>query len=188
VRRPIALLCLLALAACGGSPEAPRSRWVGAWTLDKDRSAKSVLEFGKAERARIEKAMSGGGPMGVKNTAPKGGDPPEAQMLAQARGWMEGMKADLELRADGTATADLYFGAVPVKYSGTWSEVGAGAEMKVVSRAEGVFQGRDTLPIRFVREGEFLVLGGELDAKGELRPLDDINTVIPFRRMFLARK
>jgi hypothetical protein len=77
---------------------------------------------------------------------------------------------------------------VPVKYSGTWSEVGTGAEMKVVSRAEGVLQGRDTLPIRFVREGEFLVLGGELDAKGELRPLDDINSVIPFRRMFLVRK
>jgi hypothetical protein len=183
-----ALVCAgVSFAGCGDGPTV--SPWTGTWTLDRERTATAVVEFGKAERARIREGMKGGGPFpGVERSAPKGPDPSDAEMIATARGWMEGMKADVELRADGTATADLYFGGTPVRYAGTWSAVGSGAEMKVVSRADGALQGRDTVPIRFVRDGEFLVLGGETDAKGALRRLDDINTAVPFRRMLLARK
>jgi hypothetical protein len=117
-----------------------------------------------------------------------GREPSDSEMIAQARGWMEGMRADLDLKPDGTGTADLYFGSTPVRYLGTWSEVPPGAELEIASRAEGILQGRDTIPVRFVREGEFLVLGGEKDAQGRARPPEDTNTVIPFRRMYLRRK
>jgi hypothetical protein len=195
MRRPLALArtvlvplaCALALAACGGSPGPERSKWVGAWTLEKDRTAKSVVEYGKADRERMRTMMKGAGRSDTAG-APKGRDPPDEALIAQARGWMEGMKADLDLRSDGTATADLYFGGLPVTYTGTWSEVGTGAEMKIVSRAEGILQGRDLNPLRFTRDAEFLTIGGELDAQGAPRPVDEQNTVVPLRRMYLARK
>src|SRR5689334_19918309 len=95
-------------AGCDGSRERPK--WVGEWRLEKERTAQSVMEYEKAERARAREMMKAAakGPMG--GPPPMGRDPSDEMMLAQARRWMAGMKADLDLRADGTAAIDLYFG------------------------------------------------------------------------------
>ena len=187
MRRSLVLAALAVVVVAGGAAvlwaRGGGPPWVGRWTLDHERTAASVAEFEKAERARMRATM-GGTTVG----APKGRDPTDAEMLEKARGWVKGIRADLDLRDDGGATADLYFGGVPVRYTGTWSESPPGAEMRIASRADGLLQARDSIPVRFVREGEYLVLGGEKDATGRARSMDEVNTVIPFRRMYLSRK
>jgi hypothetical protein len=191
MRRLAVLVAATALLAggCGGDgAEAGRARWVGSWTLDRERSARAMVDFQLAELEEMNRTR-GVDPFGGMGTgSPSGRRPKVDELLEQYRGFVKGFVGDVDLAADGSARADLYFSGAKVKYTGTWSEVGNGAEMKIVSKAEGVLQARDTIPVRFRREDQYLVVGGERDAEGKLKALEEVNTALVFRSFYLIRK
>jgi hypothetical protein len=188
MRRFAALVAAIGVcaAACGDGAERGRARWIGSWTIDGERTVPSLVDFQLAEMEEMRRS-SGMDPF--VGAAPGAVEPRVLdEVTRNARASTKALVADVDLAADGSAQADLYFGGMRVKYTGTWSEVGNGAEMKIVSRAEGLLQDRDTIPVRFRREDTYLVVGGETDAQGKPRPLTDVNTVTVKRSIYLIRK